>query len=297
MSDSTKSVIRIENAIKSFGSQAVIRGVSFNLEPGHFYALLGKNGAGKSTLMRLLMRYDSLDQGEGWIGGRSFESDADDLNLEVGYVSEMIDYGVAEPIGRFTRIFARLYPKWDQKKFDDVLSRLRLNPQRLFRELSRGQKMQVVFAVAIAIQPRILILDEITSVLDADARAYCLKFLGDFVQGGGTVLMATNLVSEVQHYADHLLLLEDGKLELNCPLKEAAARFVKLRRPKDFSHGIFELSSCAQVGLNSDGSTSHLVESAQIAGHGIPDEIRDRRGVTAEELFIYFTRESGEGLS
>lgn len=195
---------------KSYGKQSVLNQLSFQLEEGKFYALLGKNGAGKSTLLKILLRVELPTSGTTHICGHSLEEDHGDQNQSIGYVSESLDYTFPLSVQKLFTHFKHFYPNWDQSLFDLILQTLRLDPSKIFLQLSRGQKMQVAFAAALAMQPKIVFLTEITAVLDASARSYFMKLLGQFTKNGGTVLMATNLVTEVQHYADYLLLLDNA---------------------------------------------------------------------------------------
>jgi ABC-2 type transport system ATP-binding protein len=281
--------IELDNVTKYYGSNAALKGVNLKLEAGRFYILLGKNGAGKSTLMRLLMRYEIPDSGTGSVLGRSLESESDDFNLEIGYVSEALDYQLPMRMKQLFSYFAEIYPNWDQNLFEGMLRELKIDLNRRFKELSRGQKMQVAFAAAAAIRPKLLVLDEITAVLDANARGFFMDYLGRFVRQGGTVVMATNIVSEVQNYANHMILMHDGHVSLDVPVSELSKLFVKIRRRDNDQHPAFEQSS-VEVSLNSDGSTSHILTRAEAGRLGVPDALYDYRGITAEEIFIYFTR-------
>lgn len=285
-----KPAIELSKISKFYGQNQALCDVSLSIYPGGFYILLGKNGAGKSTLMRLLMRYEPPDSGLGTVLGRPLESESDNFNLEIGYVSEAIDYVLPLRMNKLFKYFAEIYPNWDQKLFEGVLSELRIDLDKYFRELSRGQKMQVAFAAAIAIRPKILLLDEITAVLDANARAFFMDYLGKFTREGGTVVMATNIVSEVQNHANHVVLLSGGRISLDAPFAELPSRFVKIRRQPGERDPIFDREECVEVSLNSDGSTSHIATIEFAKANGLRDSMVDQRSITAEDIFIFFTR-------
>jgi ABC-2 type transport system ATP-binding protein len=287
------TAIELKEITKHYGSSSALRGVSLMIEQGKFYILLGKNGAGKSTLMRILMRYEMPDSGSGLVLGEPLDSERDEFNLDVGYVSEALDYQLPMRMKQLFSYFAELYPRWDQTLFESMLRELRIDLSRHFKELSRGQKMQVAFAAAAAIHPKILVLDEITAVLDANARGFFMDYLGRFVRKGGTVVMATNIVSEVQNHADHMILLHEGRVSLDVPVTELPKLFVKVRRPMGLSHPIFGSNECVEVALNSDGSTSYIASGELATKLDLPAALRDHRGITAEEIFIFFTRRGG----
>ncbi len=281
-------MIELRDVEVRFDGRPVLRRIALTQEAGSFTALVGKNGAGKSTLIRLLVRQVPLSGGGGRVLGRELDDDPPQGSAGIGYVSETIDYAVEMPMARFFASYSKLHSSWDQELFDAILRDLGLAADGVFSRLSRGQRMQVAFAAAAAARPRLLLLDEITSVLDAHARAYVLGFLGRFVADGGTVLMATNIITEVHHYANRVVLLDEGLVLLDSSIAELLPRFVKLRRRQGRDHPLFADSALAQVGLNSDGSVSYLAP-VERAGEA-PEEFLDRRGITLEELFIYHTR-------
>ena len=135
--------------------------------------------------------------------------------------------------------------------------------------------------------------DEITSVLDPRARTFVMGYLGEFVERGGCVLLATNIVSEVHHYASHLILLEAGRVRFNLPVEEVASRFLKLRRPRGADHAVFQDPEAKEVGINSDQSVAYLVPASKA---GAPIEFTDPHPVTPEEMFIYLMRRGDRAI-
>jgi len=284
------SLIRLEGISKSFNKKTVLSEINLSLEGGKFYVLLGRNGVGKSTLMKIIMRNEMFDSGQGWVFDQALDKDNSDLNYEIGYVSESINFQIPLKIKKLFSYFSQIYPKWDALFFEDILERLKIDPNKLFQELSRGQKMQVAFASALSIKPKLILLDEITSVLDSNARSYFMDYLKKFTIEGGTVLMATNIVSEVNNYADHIVLLDNAKVRLDLSLNEISKKFRKLRKKPELDHPVFKDIKCVEVGINSDKSTSYLILANLADGYNISEELCDNRGIMAEELFIYFTR-------
>lgn len=282
--------IKLEHIKKSYLGNDVLKDVTLTLEAGQFCALIGKNGVGKSTLIRLVVRQENPSSGEAYVLGRDIKVDSASFNEDVAYVSESIDYALPTSLGVFFKHYGRTFSRWNQERFTSILAQMGISLEQNFRSLSRGQRMHVAFAAAAASEPKVLILDEITSVLDANARSFFMSYLGEFTRQGGTVLLATNIISEVQHYADRLVLLQDGAIKLNVAMKELPSAYVKVRKPKETDHPFFQDPECFEVGLNSDGSLSFVAPLAKAAQYKIPEALKDHRGITAEEVFIYFTR-------
>ena len=121
-----------------------------------------------------------------------------------------------------------------------------------------------------------------------------MAYLGSFAREGGTILMATNIVSEVQNFADHMILIDEAKIKLDLPMKEVPERFVKLRKKFGQDQDVFKDPSCVQVTLNSDTSISYLVHKSEADKYGDNALLVDHRRITAEEIFLYYTKRSQE---
>jgi ABC-type multidrug transport system ATPase subunit len=282
-----KSISLSGITVSYFGNH-VLNGLNLELSSGRFYALLGRNGAGKSTLMRILVGQESPNEGSGNICGYKLFEEHAKINQIVGYVSETIDF----PSGNlqdFFSFYSKVHSTWNQILFEKNVAQTGISLSKGFRELSRGQRMQIGLCAAIAIQPKVLILDEVTSVLDAKARVYFLNQVKELTSNGATAILATNIVSEAHHYADTYILLETGKIAFCETPAELSERFTRLRKPKGAEHEIFELSECAYVGINQDDSLAYIIPAHLKLQ--IPHEFVDPSRVTPQEAFIYYTRE------
>jgi ABC-type multidrug transport system ATPase subunit len=200
--------VSIQGISKSYFGKSVLDQVSFDLEAGKFYALIGENGSGKSTLLRILRRLEAPDKGDGTVVGFRLSEDDAAFGADVGYASESVNLPFATPLEKFFRDIRDFYPRWDQTLLDQIISEYRFDLKSRFGQLSRGQRMQILFAYCMAIRPKLLILDEVTSVLDSRVRPLILERCKNFVEAGGTVLMATNLVFEVRGFAQKTIYLE-----------------------------------------------------------------------------------------
>jgi len=286
--DANSLIVSISGVKKKFGPNVVLNDLSLQLKSGKFYALLGKNGSGKSTLMRVLMRHEQINAGGRTVLGISTDEDSGEFYQDVGFVSESVLYSIA-PLNQVFAYFPKIYKKWDQKLFESLIKSLEIDLSKHHSQLSRGQKMRVVFAAAAAIKPKLFLIDEITSVLDAYARTFVMNYLTDFTQSGGTVLMATNIVSEIHGHADELILLDRGRVKLQGSIQEIGRQFWRIRKEHDQTHPIFDLNSCIEIGFNSDRSVSYLVSAEEAMKGNLPASFIERKEVTAEEAFIYLT--------
>ncbi len=283
-------ICELKDVEKSYGERRVLCGVSLSLEAGKMYALLGRNGAGKSTLMRILARYEQPDSGYAFLFGRALDAVENERQHPIGYVSEVIEYALPIALEDYYPCFRSIYRLWDQSIVDKFLKSVDISPKQQFSQLSRGQRLQAAYGIALASQPRVMLLDEITSVLDAHGRAYVMDQLGRFLRGGGTILIATNIITELRNFPDHLCLLGGGELTVNEPIKGLQQRFVKLRAMSLNEHPVLSDSECCEVSLNTDGTFSYMIPKVKVEEIRVPDSLVDRRGITVEDFFIYFTR-------
>lgn len=277
------SVLSFKGVSKYFFSNKVLDSLTFDLKPGHFNVLAGANGAGKSTLLCLAAGLDRFDTGEIHVFGRDLNDHLDDPKHTIGFVSESVQYQFPTNMKGLLEIQREIAPQWDQTKAERLAVQFGLELTKDFRDVSRGQKMQFAFIMAICMKPHLLILDEITAVLDPSARAIVVKEVREFANGSRTAIMATNIMTEAQRYADRILILDQGRIWVDSPANKIGSGYSKIRVNTFENDPVMNARS---VGQNADGTISLIVPS-NLLTDGVTS---DRRVITAEEVFIYHTR-------
>lgn len=210
----------------SFDGIAVIQSIRLSLEQGNFYALVGRNGAGKSTLIRTLAKREHFSKGTIRLGPWDAANDDGAWGELVAYVSEAVDFRSMK-IREIVSIYRKFYPRWDEVKWKRLTELLSLPIETPFISLSRGQRIQIQTALALSQKPDVYLLDEITSVLDARARVVILNELKEETKSGAIVLMATNLVTEIEPVADRMLLLIPGLQPRDLKITELGLHFTR----------------------------------------------------------------------
>ena len=223
------AAVELHGVHKRYGRNRVLRDVTLTLQPGCFHVLVGRHGAGKSTLLRILGRREPADGGTGLLLGRPLDADLAEHGRDIAFVSEATDYAVPLPLRAFFERFAEIQPGWGWAAFDGSMRELGVGLDTSYATLSRGQRMQVACAAALAGKPRLLLLDEVTAVLDPRARRYFVDAFAEVCRAGGTVLMATNIVTEVRDSADRVLLLDHGAVQLDATAADLLERFTGLQ--------------------------------------------------------------------
>lgn len=283
----TKPLIRVCDIYKTYNQQKVLQGPSFEIQPGTFTTLLGANGSGKSTLLRLIAGSEFPDGGEVFFKDELAHGWKMKNKQDMFYINENIQIESSLTMNEFAKNFSKLFPRWHHEFFEQMVKDRKIDLKRNYHQYSRGQKMQLNLMMALAACPEVLLLDEITSVMDVYARRYFLGVLHRYCQSGKTVVMTTNIISELQFYTTHLLLLQNGKMKLNGPLDEVRDGFVKLRFPTGSSDPLLQRTDLRWAGVNGDGSENYLLNRQTAEVLQISDQVIDRREITLEDIFIY----------
>lgn len=216
-------MILIENLVKTYGLQPVLRGLDLRLEAGQFVALLGPNGAGKSTLLRILAALAKPTSGKVQIGGWDLPQEAFAVRRQLGVVSHLpllYDTLTAEENLLF---FAELYdiPKAERAtRTQAVLERvgLKYRARDQVRTFSRGMLQRLTIARAIIHDPAILLFDEPYTGLDQQASAILDELLGTLAADGQhTILMTTHDIQRAHAISEHLAIMSKGKIGFLAP--------------------------------------------------------------------------------
>lgn len=189
-----------------------LRDVSFELPTGFVMGFVGPNGAGKTTTIRCLLGMLAPDAGQVEVLGRSLR-DHPGLRQDVGVVLDhtfFVDDWRLPDVERALRPF---YDRWDSDRYATLLDGFRLDRAHKVKELSRGQQMKLMIAVALSHDARLLILDEPTSGLDPVARDELVGILGDFLTDDShSVLFSTHITTDLERIADYVTFIRDGQV-------------------------------------------------------------------------------------
>jgi ABC-2 type transport system ATP-binding protein len=222
------AAIEMASVTKRFGDRLVLDRMELSVEPGSIFALLGDNGTGKSTTMKILTGQVRADTGTARLLGRDVWSDAIALRHQVGYVPEkpkFYDWMTVAELGRFISGFHQ--PGFLQRYYD-ASKRLGLETSRKLSDLSKGGYARAGLALALAIDPQILLLDEPTSGLDLSTRREFLAGMVDLAAEGRTILITSHQIAELERIASHVGLMVDGKLVMCQTLDELKSNVVRL---------------------------------------------------------------------
>lgn len=189
--------------------------LDLTLPGGCIMGLIGENGAGKSTTMSLILDAIRRDGGSVSVLGMDNQTEIQTIKEEVGVVlgeAGLPDCMTAKQTGR---VMSGIFRHWDQKAYEEYLRRMDLPENKPFKELSRGMKMKLGIAVALAHHPKLLLLDEATNGLDPVARDELVDLLCDFArEEDHAVLISSHIVSDLEKLCDYIAFLHKGRLLL-----------------------------------------------------------------------------------
>lgn len=205
------NALEIKNLTKNY-KEFCLDHLNLTVPSGCIMGLIGENGAGKSTTIKLILEMIKRDEGEITLLGK----DAHLVNKEdIGVVFD--EPGIPDCITAVQagRIMKHTFRNWDQKRFDELLGKLSIPTNKLYREYSRGMKMKLGIAIALSHNAKLLILDEATNGLDPVVRDELLDMLLDFTKDEEhSIILSSHIVSDLEKVCDYIAFLHKGRLML-----------------------------------------------------------------------------------
>ena len=209
------NAIEIHGLCKSYGDFSLDH-VDLTLPGGSIMGLIGENGAGKTTTIKCILNLIRRDSGEITIMGRDSISQEKAVKADIGVVLDECYFHDTLRPRDIDRILARVYESWDSALFDTYLDKFRLPEGKFVKEFSRGMKMKLSLAAALAHRPRLLILDEATAGLDPVVRDEILdEFLGFIQDEDHAILISSHITSDLEKAADYITYLHQGRVVLS----------------------------------------------------------------------------------
>jgi polar amino acid transport system ATP-binding protein len=215
----SEEVLRLENIHKSFGEMEVLRGIDLAVSTHEVVALIGASGSGKSTLLRTINLLERVDDGQIWLRGVDISdprTDVDKVRARIGVVFQHYNlFPHLSVLDNVTLASLRVFkePKdVAEKRGLELLDRIGLAAQaRAFPDrLSGGQQQRAAIVRAIATNPELLLLDEITSALDPELVTEVLDLVRELKTDGTTIVMATHEMAFARDVADRVVFLDKG---------------------------------------------------------------------------------------
>jgi ABC-2 type transport system ATP-binding protein len=208
----TGSVVTVQHVVKRYGEFAAVNDVSFSIKEGEIFGIIGPNGAGKTTTVECISGLRVADSGSISVYGYSPRKDRDRIRQFVGVQLQESQLPPRLRVGEAVRLFASFYPDpLDPNELLETLG-IKMVENSGFKKLSGGQKQRLSIALALVGNPKVAILDELTTGLDPEARRETWALIEHIRDRGVTVILVTHFMDEAERLCDRLALINHGKL-------------------------------------------------------------------------------------
>ena len=291
-------MITVEHLTRTYGSFTAVDDVSFTARPGRVTGFLGPNGAGKSTTMRVLVGLTPATSGHATIDGRPFAA----LPNPAREVGVLLDASAqhAGRTGREILTIAQRTLGMPAGSVDAMLERVSLTEaesRRRVRHYSLGMRQRLGIAVALIGEPHVLLLDEPANGLDPAGIRWMRDLLRDYADRGGTVLLSSHLLHEIEVIADDLVVIGNGRIVASgtkAELLAGAGTLVRTRETDALARALAESAvgmSPVDAGLLVDAEPELVGKVAHAAGIPLV-ELRPADGAGLEEMFLQLTADT-----
>jgi ABC-2 type transport system ATP-binding protein len=222
------TIVEVRDLSKRYGKFVALDQVSFTLQPGRIVGLIGRNGAGKTTVLKTILGLSSY-QGSVQVLGMEPERDRNALMSDVCFIADTAVLPRWLTVAHAIDYVAGVHPRFDRKRAEQVLATTSIRHGSRIGELSKGMITQLHLALILAIDARLLVLDEPTLGLDLIyRREFYDTLLNDYFDKERTILLTTHQVEEVEHLLTDVLFIERGRMLLDAATEDLAARFQQL---------------------------------------------------------------------
>ena len=222
------TVIEARGLRKTFGTTIALDGVDLRVEEGRIVGLIGPNGAGKSTALNAILGLTPY-QGELRVLGRDPWSERDQLVRDVCFIADVAVLPRWMRVSQALDYVAGVHPRFDRGKAEGFLAKTDIRRGSRVRELSKGMVVQLHLALVMAIDAKLLVLDEPTLGLDILYRKqFYDSLLNDYFDRSRTIVVTTHQVEDIEHVLTDLMFIQRGRIVLNCSMEEFEARYVEV---------------------------------------------------------------------
>jgi ABC-2 type transport system ATP-binding protein len=299
------AVVEVDSVSYSYGAHQALRDLSLSIPEGALYALLGPNGSGKTTLLQILMGLRRAQKGRVSL----FGVDSDALTVpdraSIGYIAEGQSLPAWMRLDQLEAYLAPLYPTWDRALASHLRERFELDPTRVIKTLSRGQHMKAALLCALAPRPKLLLMDEPFTGMDALVKDELVRGLLESAGSEGwTVLLCSHDIGELELLADWVGFLANGRMSLSQTMDTLRGRF---KRVEVVTDGVDTLDRAdLDDWLSIERAGNRLTFVTSNANDGFESQLRshfstaahvDVRDATLREVFVALAKESSSRMS
>ena len=271
-------VIQARGLRKAYGGVVALDGIDFTVRPGRIVGLMGPNGAGKTTALKAILGLTDFD-GELQVLGRDPRRERDRIMEEVCFIADVAVLPKWLKVRQALDYVQGVHPRFDRARAEAVLAKSDVRLGAKVGELSKGMVTQLHLALVMAIDAKLLVLDEPTLGLDLlYRRSFYEALLNDYFDHQRTLLVTTHQVEEVEHLLTDLLLIRRGRIVLDAAVDDLPSRFAQLITTREQAEAarrlgpLHEREVFGRVGMVFDGrSAEELAAFGEVRTPSIPD--------------------------
>ena len=221
-------VVSARGLRKAYKNKVAVAGADFEIGAGRIVGLIGPNGAGKTTALKAILGLTPFE-GELRVLGKDPRSQRDELMNDVCFIADVAVLPRWIRVREAIDFVAGVHPRFDRARCERFLANTQLHPKLRVREMSKGMIVQLHLALVMAIDARLLVLDEPTLGLDILYRKqFYQRLLEDYFDEDKTILVTTHQVEEIEHILTDVLFIRDGAIVLSAPMEDVAERYTEV---------------------------------------------------------------------
>ena len=277
----TDTIIKARGLSRSYGDMRAVDRVDLDIPAGAILGLIGPNGAGKTTMLRALLGLGKFD-GELEVLGRNPASERAALMEEVCFIADTATLPGWMKVKQLLEFTEGVHPRFDRAHAERLLDNTEVRANRRIRELSKGMLVQLHLSLVMAIDARVLVLDEPTLGLDILFRKqFYEQLLNDYFDEERTIIISTHQVEEVEHILSHVMFMNRGQIVLDRSLAALEEEFVEL-------HAVGEAVARAESipAIGSRGILGGKAFIYQGINQGLLEGLGELRAPSISDLFV-----------
>jgi ABC-2 type transport system ATP-binding protein len=227
------AVISARGLTKRYGSTIAVDNISFEIPAGRIIGLIGPNGSGKTSTLKAALGLIPFE-GELKVLGMDPRTQRDQLMEQVCFIADVAVLPRWLRVSEAIDFVAGVHPKFDRAKAERYIAHTKLKPSMKVKEMSKGMIVQLHLALVMAIDAKLLVLDEPTLGLDILYRKqFYQNLLEDYFDENKTIIVTTHQVEEIEHILSDLMFIREGKITLSATMDEVGERFVEVMVPAE----------------------------------------------------------------
>jgi ABC-2 type transport system ATP-binding protein len=222
------AIVSARNLSKRFGTTVALDNVNLDIQPGRIVGLVGPNGAGKTTALKAILGLAEFE-GELSVLGLDPRKNRNELMQQVCFIADVAVLPRWITVEEAVDFVGGVHPRFSREKCQAFLSKTKMKPTQRVRELSKGMIVQLHLALVMAIDAKLLVLDEPTLGLDILYRKdFYQNLLNDYFDEEKTIIVTTHQIEEIEHILTDLLFIRDGKIVLDATMDQVGERFAEV---------------------------------------------------------------------